>query len=447
MNDASLTTVSSIFAHACSGLNRSRQILVGYSGGLDSTVLLHLACGYFTPQRIMAVHINHALCDSAQSWQEHARRNCAALSVSFSAHRVDCRQKGNLEASARSERYAIFRQQILDGGILLLGHHANDQVETVLYRLMRGSGSRGLAGMPKMRKLGVGELLRPLLGVMRRDLLAYAQCHKLVWVDDHSNADVDLDRNFLRHRIVPALAERWPDYAPRISSSAARSREAEALAQSVFRSDLNSLDKREERSGMSIGISQLSGFDPPRQRNIVRCMPAELNLPTPSLKIVTEVLKTLANARIDALPVVVSGSYQYRRYRHRLYVVSVVDEPNDAANVVLKWQLNQPLTLPGGHVLISAEDSSDGLRLSASSTVEIGFRRGGERCRPAGRGHSQRLKKLLQEYALEPWWRASVPLLFVAGEIVAVGDLWVCEGWQAKGGECGLKICWSTNSA
>lgn len=446
MSDAPTLNAAAIFAGWAPALRNSPQLLVGYSGGLDSTVLLHLAVQYWTSERIRAVHVNHGLSGSADAWQAHAQANCAALSVAFSAHRIDCRQSGNQEAAARSERYAAFRQELIDGGILLLGHHADDQVETVLYHLLRGSGSRGLAGIPATRKLGLGYLTRPLLRLTRADLLAYGRHHGLRWIDDHSNANVNFDRNFLRHRVVPAIAERWPDHASRIASSAARSREADALANSVFRTDLERLDRRDERSGVSIGISQLSLLDSARQRNIIRHMPSELGLQPPSLKALEEVLKNCVNARAGALPLVVCGNYQYRRYRDKLYIICAVEQHTDCAEKLLEWQLDGPLSLPGGGVLMASEAQSLGLRLAASTTVEVGFRRGGERCRPVGRRHSQWLKKLFQEYGLEPWWRSSIPLIYAAGKLVAVGDLWICEGWQAGAGERGLKIHWRSNS-
>ena len=446
MSDAPRLTAATVFADWAAALPDSPQLLVGYSGGLDSTVLLHLAVQYWSSERIRAVHVNHGLSCSADAWQAHAQGNCAALSVAFSAHRIDCRQSGNQEAAARSERYAAFRQELIDGGVLLLGHHADDQVETVLYHLLRGSGSRGLAGIPATRKLGPGFLTRPLLRLTRADLLAYGRHHGLRWIDDHSNTNVNFDRNFLRHRVVPAIAERWPDHTSRIASSAALSREADALASSVFRTDLERLDRRDERSGLSIGISQLSLLDRPRQRNIIRHMPSQLGLQPPSFKVVEEVLKSCVSARSGALPIVAWGNYQYRRYRDKLYLIRAVEEPADGAEKLLKWQLDGPLALPGGGVLMASEEQSLGLRLAASTTVEVGFRRGGERCRPVGRGHSQRLKKLFQEYALEPWWRSSIPLIYAAGKLVAVGDLWICEGWQAGAGERGLKIHWRSNS-
>jgi tRNA(Ile)-lysidine synthase len=446
MSDAPTLTAVTVFADWAAALHDSPQLLVGYSGGLDSTVLLHLAVQYWNSERIRAVHVNHGLSRSADGWQKHAQDNCAALSVAFSVHRVDCRQSGNQEAAARSERYAAFRRELIDGGMLLLGHHADDQVETVLYHLLRGSGSRGLAGIPTTRKLGLAYLARPLLRLTRADLLAYGRHHGLRWIDDHSNANINFDRNFLRHRVVPAIAERWPDHASRIASSAARSREADALASSVFLTDLERLDRRDERSGLSIGILKLSLLDSPRQRNIIRHMPSELGLQPPSSKAVEEVLKSCVNARVGALPMVVCGNYQYRRYRDKLYVVCALNEHADCAEKSIAWRLDGPLTLPGGGVLMASEEQSLGLRLAASTTVEIGFRRGGERCRPVGRGHSQWLKKLFQEYGLEPWWRSSIPLIYAAGKLVAVGDLWICEGWQVGVGERGLKIHWRSNS-
>jgi tRNA(Ile)-lysidine synthase len=207
------------------------RVLVGYSGGLDSAVLLHLLARRLPLQRLRALHVHHGLHPEADAWARHCEDMCAQLGIVFDMVRVEvARDAGDgLEAAARHARHAAFAAALEEGEVLALAHHRDDQAETFLLRALRASGVEGLAAMRAWRPYAKGFLWRPLLAQPRAAVLAWAQAEQLRWIDDTSNADTDLDRNFLRHRVLPVLRERWPHAEATFARCAALAAEAADL--------------------------------------------------------------------------------------------------------------------------------------------------------------------------------------------------------------------------
>lgn len=424
-------------------LQRATRCYVGYSGGLDSHVLLHSLVQLLGPESLTAIHVNHQLSPQADQWQIHCQQVCQSLAVELVVEKVGVEPMGQgLEDAARRARYCVFEEQLDPQSLLLLAHHADDQAETVLYRLLRGSGPLGLGGIPVSRPLGAGELLRPLLDFTRFELLAYAEQQGLSWVEDESNEQLTFDRNFIRHRVIPALAERWPDYASRIALSASLCRDNEQLASMLAAQDLIGVYERHERLGWSVSVDALQHLDSSRQGNLLRHWSAQHHLPRPGRQVVTALQQELLPAREDADPKVSWADVQLRRYQRRLYLLPGSDEVDLSLNVV-PWDMHTKLVLPDNSRLSVAFEVDDGLLLPEGAEVEIRYRQGGERCKPQGRSGSNTLKILFQEYGLEPWLRHRVPLIYVDGELAAVADLWVCEGFAASEGQSGAVIQWS----
>lgn len=444
-------TASAVFADWLTQIEAAEQLLVGFSGGLDSTVLLSLLSEVVAPERITGLHIHHGLSMNADRWQQQAAEVCRSLGVCFETESVTITQSGSgLEAAARDARYALFEKRLGKGGLLLLGHHADDQVETVLFRLLRGSGARGLSGIPATRRLGASRLIRPLLKYPKAALQRYAEERQLRWIEDESNQQDQFDRNYLRNQLIPLLAARWPDYSQGVMRTAEQSRQADQLAAAVARADLADLEPRSERGGWSLALPGFEKLEPLRQKNLLRHWPQIQSLPALAQTMIDEILSALLPARDDSEPKVVRSDLQVCRYRQRLYLLRNRSQPSGRPQtdqeLCLFWDGDEPLVLPDGNLLTAEPVIGQGLRLDDPQSLTVRFRRGGERCQPVGRQHSNSLKKLLQEYALEPWWRERVPLFYIDEKLVAVGDLWVCEGWQAEAGSEGLKIIWQTNS-
>lgn len=425
-------------------LRAAGHCYVGYSGGLDSHVLLHALVKLLGSESLTAIHINHQLSPDVDSWQQHCLACCDELGVPMITEAVVVENSGQgLEQAAREARYAIFERILNETDLLLLAHHADDQVETVLYRLLRGTGTKGLAGIPMNRPLGLGEILRPLLPYPRKDLEAYAAEQELQWIEDESNQDTTFDRNFLRQKVVPVLAERWPDYAARVAHSAALCAETDQLAIILAAQDLAAVYERSERIGWSIALEPFMALDTSRQANLLRHWAGQHQLPQPGHRIVETVLHELLPARQDAEPLVSWGGVQLRRYQKHLHLLPEgFDDSSKDLDEQLDWDVKNNLILPDGSEFVATIEEGNGFKIPTEANVSIRFRSGGERCKPAGRNGSNTLKKLFQEYGLEPWLRNRVPLVYVQGQLAAVGDLWVCDEFAAAEGEPGIVLQW-----
>ena len=435
-----------------STLEQARKIYVGYSGGLDSHVLLHSAVATLGAERVIALHINHQLSERASDWAEHCAQVCRGLGVDLQTHAVDvCQLESSTENTAREARYQVFEKTLGEGDILLLAHHQNDQAETVLYRLLRNSGPRGLAGIPEARAVGRGSLLRPLLQLPRSELESYAHEHQLNWIEDPSNADLIHDRNYLRHQVTPALAQRWPDFAARIAASASLCQQADELNRDLAEIDLNKLGDKPERLGWSIDLSGLVALSPLRQANVLRYWVSLHGQLPPGYQSIKAVLENVLPAGQDRAPLVVWPGGEWRRFNGRLFLLP--GGWREQAPAACEWQPKSPLKLADGSALSATLTNEPGLKLLVGERLLIKFRRGGERCHPAGRVASSSLKKLLQAYQLEPWLRDRIPLIYKhsattdkSEQLVAVGDLWVCQGFSADGGDCAYRLSWDLSS-
>ncbi len=417
---------------------------VAYSGGVDSHVLLHalvtirasLNC------RIGAVHVHHGLHEDADQWETHCREICKNLAVAFVSLQVDARHATgeSPEAVARAARYSALQEWLPPGDWLLTAQHQDDQAETLLLQLLRGSGVRGLAAMPALADFGAGQLRRPLLDCSRQALLAYALENDLEWIDDPSNQDTGLDRNFLRHRIVPELRQRWPGLSGTLARSARHCAEAARALAQLAEQDLASVAG--EAAG-GLRVSGLQRLSLARRRNALRHWCMQQCGSTPSTAVVERMLTDVLASRADAGPCVRWGDHELRRYRDQVFLLR--QQPEDLPAGFLAWQLPRPLALPGGDGTLSVtREPGVGVRAAAvpANVLRVGFRRGGERCRPAGRRHHHELKKLFQEHGVPPWERSRIPLIYIDNELAAVAGLWVCEPFGAGPGEPGLVIHW-----
>ena len=249
-----------------------------------------------------------------------------ALDVQFVSRVVEVEQKSGLglEATARQARYDAFRDIVEEGDWLLSAHHEDDQAETLLLNLMRGSGLAGLAGIGELQRFGDGMLARPLLGESGESIKAYAEQHELHWIDDPSNLDTRFDRNFLRREVVPALAKRWPGVVQRLGKSAELASEASALL-----NDLAQLDLANIATGLKadkLDIDGLKSLSEKRQRNLLRYAVKQCGLPPPPATRLYQATQELIPAREDAQPLVAWPGAEIRRYRDKLYLLAEVPD-------------------------------------------------------------------------------------------------------------------------
>ncbi len=414
---------------------------VAYSGGLDSHVLLHALAavrGELGDTRLAAVHVHHGLHADADLWTEHCTAVCGALGVPLTVLRVDARAGAgeSPEASARAARYRALEQLLGAGDVLLTAHHLDDQAETLLLQLLRGSGPHGLAAMPQSSALGAARHGRPLLDVPREALRRYARGEGLSWVEDSSNAELHFDRNYLRHEILPRLAARWPSARETLARSAAHCAEAASLLDELAALDLQAvLGDGPDR----LAVPRLLALSSARRRNVLRIWLRGLGLPLPSQAQLAQVEQALA-ADWDAEPCVHWSGAEVRRYRDQLYAMAPLPAHDSGAEI--EWDLEAPLELPAlGGRLRATRVQGQGVHASRGR-VTVRFRAGGERCRPLGRHETHALKKLFQEAGVPPWQRERIPLIFIGGELAAVAGLWVCEPFAASGMDYGWIFEW-----
>ena len=407
------------------------RYVVGYSGGIDSTVLLHAINKMTGHIPVVAVHINHQLIPQAAEWEKHCRKFSESISVEFLSRKViiDMNSGDGLEAASRKGRYDSFKQLIKKNDYLLTAHNQDDQVETVLLNIFRGCGLRGIRGIPASRKFFEGRLVRPLLRVSRNEISEYAKKYKLNWIEDPSNQYQKYDRNFLRHEILAQLKTRWPAVNNNVwKTSELASEINEELKEIAF------IDAPLFYESNQLDMRVIKDLSPARQKNILRYALLSLGFPLPSSIKLNQIINEVINARVDRQPLVQWSDVQVRRYRKKIYFLSEYFQPKE--NNTEKIYLNGPnWQLGKGLGSLSLEKSDIGIKRSiAKEGFNVTFRAGGEKIKPLGSGYSRKVKKLFQEAAVVPWMRENIPLLFYEGNLVAVADMWLDKSYAADNG-------------
>lgn len=416
------------------------RLCVAFSGGEDSTALLALLAAVPAVRtRLRALHIDHGLHPQSASWARACRRTARSLRVPFSTQRLSLRRRRgeSLEALARDGRYAALGEALRVGEVLLTAHHLEDQLETLLLQLLRGAGLPGLAAMPGVSVLGAGFLVRPLLQLPRAKLRAWAQGRGVNAIQDPSNADDAFDRNYLRHRVLPAVLSRWPAAARTVSRSAGHIAQAQDLLEALAQADV-----ARAADGADLSVAALRALPLARRRNALRFWIAQSGHSVPDGRQLEEIAATLLAARVGSNPAVRWGERQVQRRSGRL----VLEAARAAsAPYELAWDRRRALTLPQGAGRLELVASAQGLIDPAALPVQLTVRsrRGGERLRPRVDGPSRTVKSLLQNEAIALPERQQLPLLFAAEQLVAVADLWVDARWQA-GAEVSkrLRLIW-----
>jgi tRNA(Ile)-lysidine synthase len=415
---------------------RPARLWIAYSGGCDSTVLLHacvqLRAALDLDLSLNAIHIDHGLHPRSADWARHCRRVCDQLGVAYQVRqaRIERQPGESLEALARAARQRLFADCLEPGDWLATAQHRDDQAETLLLALLRGSGVHGLAAMPARAALGAGTLVRPLLDVSQVDLRAYAEEHQLRWIEDPSNQDLDFDRNLLRHQVMPIVRQRWPSAAATIARSAAHCAEAAALIDTLADEQLPTVAG--SRPG-TLSAARLSTLTPERARAVLRRWLARQGFRATNQRRLETILGEVLCARADAQPLVAWDGCELRRYRDDLFALAPLPPSPDPA-LALCWEGQQPLRLPADLGWISFEET-DLARTRPSQAaptraapMTLCFGRRGLRCRQANRP-SRTLKSLFQEAGIPAWLRPYVPLLLDAqGELIAVAGVAGCGG-------------------
>lgn len=415
------------------------RLCCALSGGVDSRVLLHILTGLRARLsfRLTAVHVHHGLSPHADAWAAFCRELCAAAGVPLTVHRVDVARDdpAGLEAAARRARHRVLLASECDW--LVFGHHADDQAETVLFRLLRGAGVRGAAGMAE-REAPAGQQpgrLRPLLDSRRAEIEAYAREHGLQWVEDESNEDRRYTRNDLRHRLLPAMEEGFPGAARTLARAAANFREASAL--------LDELAAMDEAAcgGQPLERAQLLRLSEARCANLLRWQAGRLGAEMPARARLLEVIRQLHGVEAARGFRVALGALDCCCYRGKVWLEPAASLAGAAARA---WAGEAEVPWLGG-VLRFSSARGEGLsaaRLQAAHALRLLPRWPGMRLRLVAGRPSRSFKNLCQEAGIPAWQRERLPVLQVDGCAAWVGGIGTAAEFAAAADEDAVAVEW-----
>jgi len=394
--------------------------------------------------KLSAVHVNHQLSQNATSWAKFCLRWCKARGVPINIVKVNVRgaRATGIEAAAREARYRAFGRESAD--YVALAHNLDDQAETMLLQLLRGSGVKGLSAMPELRYQdheSAPRIIRPLLDVPRSEIERYAKLRKLQWIEDESNDNTALDRNFVRHKVFPVIGKRFQAYRETLGRASRHFAEAAALLD-----ELAELDSRTALRGGKLKAAALREMAPARARNLLRYYFAQSGLLMPSAKRLDEILQQIAYAREDAKVSVALGDLEVRRFKGEVYVCRA--HPALDPKFCLRWQGEEKLEISElGGVIALCRTKGKGMDYAKlmQEPVTIRVRRGGEKLRPDCKRPRRALKDLLQESKIAPWERSRLPLLFSGERLACVLGIGIDCDYQARPGQRGLSVKWQVN--
>lgn len=435
-------------------------IVIGYSGGVDSQVLLHaLATAKKSSKfanQLSVIHVHHGLNAQADNWAQSCEQTCQQLSIPCQVLKIEINKSArqSLEALAREARYQAIAQVINQDAVLVTGHHGNDQLETLLLALKRGSGVSGLKAMTHSSEVFGINLVRPLLNFSRQQIEQYAEQKQLTWVEDSSNTDQSYDRNFIRHSITPVLTERWPQFISQVQKSTEHLAQAEQLLFELAELDYANCQLNNEW-GKGLAIASLKQLSQARFNNLLRYWLKQQQQLMPSSQQLQQIWQQLHSEQPNQLTVQLAQCC-IRRYQQQLLATPIYQDVTAFSAQVEQTQLEHELTLnlpdqlgqlslikkAQGAVDHQADTSCCLLQApKAGQQITIGFSHQNPMCLPEYRQHRRALKKVLQELNIPTWQRQRIPFLYYDDELVAAIGYFRCQPFLPAGQQV-LAISW-----
>ncbi|MDA9029419.1 tRNA lysidine(34) synthetase TilS [Candidatus Pseudothioglobus singularis] len=370
-----------------------KNIVIALSGGIDSVVLLHFLNSHY-PGNIRAIHINHNLSKHSKDWSLFCKELCHKQDIEFKSIDINIKTSSNIEENARKKRYNSLKSELSKNEVLCTAHHQEDQSETFLLQLFRGSGVAGLASMPKMKSFADAFLYRPFLNISKQLIVDYATKYNLDWVEDDSNINLNFKRNLLRLEFIPKLESGFEGVIKNISRSAYHQSEALKLINDLAKIDI---EKFNLIINHKIQVLPLTELPERRVANVLRYYIAQRGFLMPSNKVLTELISVL-RAKDDAKVILKWHLYEVRRYDNELYFF---DGEPDRSN----------------------EDCPLFNKLKDQNNFTIRFRQDGQRVRLKGKKHSSSLKKILQSANIPPWERDKLRMYYINDTLVGMESI------------------------
>jgi tRNA(Ile)-lysidine synthase len=419
---------------------KMKSMTVALSGGVDSVVLLHLLHQLQKTKKftLKASHVHHGLSKNADKWVKFCEKLCTKLSVPLDVHYIKLPQKKPLgiEGEARQLRYEKLLQSQTD--LVVLAHHEDDQAETFLLQLIRGAGVKGLSSMAHFDDSR--RLWRPLLNASKIDIESYAKKHKLRWIEDESNQNIDFDRNFIRSKVLPILKNRFSHIIKVISRSSSHLAEAQHLLDDLAQMDLKN-HLKSNKYKLKLKVKTLEKLSLSRAKNALRFWLEINDQMMPSKDLLDELLRQVLTAKKDAtIKIYLSKEFEIRRYQDEIYIVQ--KNQNGQKNYEMIWKGESEIILPNGQKLTFKKVKGRGINLKflSNQKLKIRNRQGGESFKPDSKRPTKKIKQLLQESDLPPWERDALPLIFIGNELAAVPNFGIDQKYQAGHQVTGLEV-------
>ncbi|MGY6554496.1 MAG: tRNA lysidine(34) synthetase TilS [Wenzhouxiangella sp.] len=409
-------------------------VVIAFSGGGDSVCLLDQLKALGNTRRLLAVHVDHGLDHGSARRAAKALDLAAAAAVECLVERVSVRRSGSIEANARQARYAALGRHVPAGGCLVTAHHADDQAETMILRLLRGAGPGGLSGIPRRRRFGLGWLVRPLLSWSRAQILAYLEENQLAWISDPANEMLALDRNFIRHEVLPLITTRFPGAVKAVNRSAELNRAALTSLNEIAAQDL----ARARRDDARLDWSSLAPLDDFRCAEAIRQWCIRSACPPPPGSQLDEFLRQLRTSRPDRQPQLRWEHLVMRCWRNALWLEPVIN--THALPWSLPWSGEDAIELPGPSGRFGVQRGG----LSPNGAMQLRSGGTGERIRLPGQSMHRPVQQLMAESGIPPWQREHWPRLYRGSQLLALGDRWLDADFKQELAACAAELCWST---
>lgn len=425
-----MSNLFEVFKQQCAFIasQKNLNIYVGYSGGIDSTCLLYLFAELKKQFvfNLYAIHINHNQHPDSPQWLDHCKKTCAKLEIPFYSKTIAAVHclKNSPENHLRTERYKIFEAYISSSNdYLATAHHENDQIETILKRTLTGSGPKGLSGIKTVRTFSKGHLIRPLLSTNKHELLDYAKATRILsWIEDPSNNDIHIERNFIRKKLLPIIEEFWPGYRSALQTFSSKQEDYYQLANEVAISDLN----QQPSFPYSLDLEPIKHLSTLRKQNILAYWLNQNGIQSIPTTLLKEISKQLFDAKTDKQPMIQANAlYQVGRYNNQAYII----KSNNGSNKSIIWS---DLLFPCNISLSQSIIAKTGGCIRApydDEVISIRYREPGQSIHLANKTHQQSIKNLFQEWLIPPWHRNSIPFIYYNEACVCVVGYAICKGF------------------
>ena len=426
----------------------ARRVLVALSGGVDSVSLLHKLSELRKQHEIsiVALHVDHQIQPESDQWVRHCQVQCDVFRVPLQTAKLTFQNTMHgQEAAARQARYDWFASQMNPTDVLVTAHHLEDQVETVLLRQFRGSGLLGLGAMHEIRKFGLGWLARPLLSVPKEMIIAYAKMYDLGYIDDPSNLDTRIDRNFIRHEVLPLIRSRWPSVDRTIFRSSDHLKTVQLSLDKTAHIDLKTFLSVSKSTLLGdygcVRVSDLINFDQARIVDILRYWIRSKELALPSAGKMTELIRQVFGKDASGRGGIRWKEGEFRAYREFLYLLPL--QPKVRNLEAQHWQGLDDLKINEVEVTLSTRlRKGSGIKMSSMKNAHfvLDWQHEDRVIQPSMSRHNRTIRNLFQEHGIPPWERCRLPYVYLGDDLVCIPGLAVEKAYAASGTEIGLEI-------